>query len=165
MNQFKSYNIGFSSSNNPLGFIKPLLVLAVFFTALFFLAKGVFWILSWVAPFLLIITLILDRKVVIDYLQFVWKLLKENSLVGILMVLITIFGFPIVSGFLFLKALGKRSIKNTINQIEKERNSFTEYEEVNIEENEDFLELPKNIRKPEPIQNDKSTNEYNDIFK
>ena len=106
----------------------------------------------------------MDRKVITDYLQFVWKLLKENSLVGILMVLITIFGFPIVSGFLFLKALGKRSIKNTMDQMEKEKNTFTEYEEVAVDNDEEFLELPQTPKKPEPIQNEKN-NEYNDIFK
>ncbi|MBP6566265.1 MAG: hypothetical protein KA270_03800, partial [Saprospiraceae bacterium] len=104
MSVYREFKVG--GSNSPFGFLGPLLILAVFFTALFFLAKGVFWLLSWVAPILLIITLIIDYTVVTDFFKFVWKLLKENTIMGILAVLLVVFGYPIVAGYLFFKALG-----------------------------------------------------------
>ena len=54
MTEYKEFRVG--GSNGPFGFLGPLLILAVFFTILFFVAKGVFWLLSWVAPVLLIAT-------------------------------------------------------------------------------------------------------------
>ncbi len=161
MTQFREYRVGGGSS--PFGFLGPLLILALFFTGLFFLAKGVFWLLSWVAPILLIITLILDYTVVTDFFKFVGKLLRENTIMGILAVLLVIFGYPIVSGFLFFKAIGKRSIKKVVDQVEREKNTYTEYEEV-VEEEENFLELPPLNKKPEPTRQTKS-NEYDDMFK
>jgi len=160
MSVYREYKVG--SSNSPFGFLGPLLILAVFFTALFFLAKGVFWLLSWVAPVLLIITLIIDYTVVTDFFKFVWKLLREKTIMGILAVLLVVFGYPIVSGYLFFKALGKRTIKKAYERVEKDKNIFTDYEEV--VEDDNFLELPPlNKRLEAPIQS--KSNEYDDIFK
>jgi len=160
MSVYREYKVG--SSNSPFGFLGPLLILAVFFTALFFLAKGVFWLLSWVAPVLLIITLIIDYTVVTDFFKFVWKLLREKTIMGILAVLLVVFGYPIVSGYLFFKALGKRTIKKAYERVEKDKNIFTDYEEV--VEDDNFLELPPLNKRPEaPIQS--KSNEYDDIFK
>jgi len=160
MTIYREYKIG--GGNSPFGFLGPLLILAVFFTALFFLAKGVFWLLSWVAPILLIITLILDYTVVIDFFKFVWKLLKEKTVMGILAVLLVVFGYPIVAGYLFFKALGKRTIKKAFEKVKKEKNIFTDYEEVVEEDN--FLELPPLNKRPEAPKQSKS-NEYDDMFK
>ena len=160
MSVYREYKVG--SSNSPFGFLGPLLILAFFFTALFFLAKGVFWLLSWVAPVLLIITLIIDYTVVTDFFKFVWKLLREKTIMGILAVLLVVFGYPIVSGYLFFKALGKRTIKKAYERVEKDKNIFTDYEEV--VEDDNFLELPPLNKRPEaPIQS--KSNEYDDIFK
>jgi hypothetical protein len=160
MTIYKEYRVG--GSNSPFGFLGPLLILAVFFTALFFLAKGLFWIFSWIAPVLLIITLIIDHQVVVDFFKFVWKLLKENTIMGILAVLLVFFGYPIVAGYLFFKALGKRSIKKVIENVEKEKNTYTEYEEV--VEDDSFLELPPLKKQAEAPKQSKS-NEYDDMFK
>lgn len=157
---YKEFRVG--GGNSPFGFLGPLLILAVFFTALFFLAKGLFWIFSWAALPLFIITLIMDHHVVINFLKFVWKLLKENTAMGALAVLLVFFGYPIVAGYLFFKALGKRSIKKVIENVEKEKNTYTEYEEV--VEDESFLELPPLKKQPEASKQSRS-NEYDDMFK
>lgn len=161
MSIYKEYRVG--GSNSPLGFLGPLLILAVFFTVLFFLAKGMFWLLSWVAPILLIITLILDYTVVTDFFKFIWKLLKENTIMGILSVFLVIFGYPVVAGYLFFKAIGKRSLKNAYEKVEKEKNTFTEYEEV-TKDDDSFLELPPLHKRPEAHKQSKS-NEYDEMFK
>lgn len=161
MTVYKEYRVG--GSGGPFGFLGPLLILAVFFTILFFVAKGVFWVLSWVAPVLLIATLIIDHRVVTDFLKFVWKLLQENPLMGIAALLLIFFGYPVVSGFLFVKAIGKRSIKNALNKMEQGRNTYTEYEEV-TEEDDSFLELPPINKKKEPVRQAPS-NDYDEMFK
>ena len=71
---------------------------------------------------------------------------------------------PFVAGFLFAKALMKRSIKKhfgdieeRIKQREKEDSSYSDFEEV---EEETEIELPP-LPKAEPI---KKKNEYDDLF-
>lgn len=148
------------NGTGPFGFLGPLLILAVFFTALFFLAKGIFWLLSIVAPILLIITLILDYTVVTEFLKFIWKLLKDNTLIGILAVFLVVFGYAFVAGYLFFKALGKRTVKKVFEKARSEENVFTEYEEVKEEEN--FLELPPLPKKQSQAD---TKNNYDDMFK
>lgn len=161
MTVYKEFNIG-GKSGGPFGSFGGVIALVLFFVMLYFLAKGLFWILSLVAPILLIATLVIDHKVVLDYGKFIFKLLKDNPLVGILGIVLSVVGFPIVSGFLFFKALARRTINSKLESIKKEREGeFAEYEEV--VEDTDFLELPEVEtvqRKPKA----NNSNEYEDLF-
>jgi hypothetical protein len=155
----KEYNFG-QKPGRPFGSFGGIIILTLFFVALYFIAKGLFTVLSFVAPVLLILTLIIDYTVVIDYGKFVLNLLKNNIIVGILAVILTVLGFPIVSGFLFFRALLRNKLKSAIKQQEK-KNAFVEYEVVDEEtENEDFLELPDVQKSPKPQDGD-----YEDLFK
>ena len=161
MTEYKEYRVG--GSGGPFGFLGPLIILAIFFTILFFVARGVFWLLSWVAPVLLLITLIIDYKIVTNFLKFVWKLLQENPLMGIVALLLIFFGYPVIAGFLFFKAVTKRSLQKAVNRMEKERNTYTEYEEVN-DDDDSFLELPPLKNKKEAPKQTRS-NDYDEMFK
>ena len=161
MTEYKEYRVG--GSGGPFGFLGPLIILAIFFTILFFVARGVFWLLSWVAPVLLLITLIIDYKIVTNFLKFVWKLLQENPLMGIVALLLIFFGYPVIAGFLFFKAVTKRSLQKAVNKMEKERNTYTEYEEVN-DDDDSFLELPPLKNKKEAPKQTRS-NDYDEMFK
>lgn len=161
MTEYKEYRVG--GSGGPFGFLGPLIILAIFFTILFFVARGVFWLLSWVAPVLLLITLIIDYKIVTNFLKFVWKLLQENPLMGIVALLLIFFGYPVIAGFLFFKAITKRSLQKAVSRMEKERNTYTEYEEVN-DDDDSFLELPPLKNKKEAPKQTRS-NDYDEMFK
>ena len=161
MTMYKEFRTG--GSNTPFGFLGPLLILALFFAGLFFLAKGLFWLLSWVAPVFLILTLIIDYTVVKDFFIYIWKLLNEKPLMGVFALLVVLFGYPFVAGYLFVKALGKRSVKKVLENVEKERNTYTDYEEVE-EDDDTFLELPPINKQPAPEKLKKSS-EYDDMFK
>ena len=91
----------------------------------------------------------------------IWKLLKTNTLVGVGASLLTFFGYPFVSGYLFAKALFKRQLKKfeathgaggQRRPVSEEE--YTEYEEV---EDEPHLELPD-------LEKEELPNEYDDIF-
>ena len=160
MTVYKEFRVG--GGNSPFGFLGPLLILTIIFAALYFIAKGVFSLLAWVFPVLLILTLILDYTVFIDFFKFMWKLLKENPFFGILALVLIFFGAPVVAGYLFVKAILRRSIKKTIEKAEIERNTYAEYEEVPDEEN--FLELPP-VSKPVEKTRETRSNDYDDMFK
>lgn len=159
MTIIKEYNFG-QKPGGPLGSFGGIIILTLFFVALYFIAKGLFTVLSFVAPVLLILTLILDYTVVIDYGKFILNLLKNNLIVGILAVFLTVLGFPIVSGFLFFRAIVRHKLKSAMKKQEK-KNAFVEYEVLEEEVNdEDFLELPKVEKTPKPKDSD-----YDDLFK
>jgi hypothetical protein len=160
MTVYKEFRVG--GGGSPFGFLGPLLALAVIFGALFFVAKGVFWILNWAALPIFIATLVIDHNVVIDYFKFMFKLLKENTLMGVVAVVVTFFAYPFVAGYLFLKALGKRQLQKMTNHVKKEQTTFADYEEVK-EDDQDFLELPaKPKAQPQPQTR---RNDYDDMFK
>lgn len=163
MTVYKEFKIG--NSNSPFGFFIPLLILAVFFGAIFFLAKGIFWLFSYIAPVFLIVALILDYKVIVNFFQFIWKLLKEKTLFGIAAVILTIFGYPFVSAYLFFKALSSKTLKNVQKKMEQEQNTYAEFEEV-VDEDTTFLELPPmQAHKKENVKQQAKTSEYDDMFK
>jgi len=126
---------------NPFNSIASILFLVLIFVGLFFVAKGVFWILSWLAPVFLILT---------------------------------VFGFPVVTGFLFGKAIISKKIKEKLGQFEQptqKKEEYVAYEEVEddftVEEPLDLNETPRRVEKPEVIIREKksnSSNEYDDLF-
>lgn len=164
MTVYKEFRVGGGSS--PFGFLGPVLILALIFMALYFLAKGIFSLLMWAAPVIFIVTLILDYTVFTDFFKFIIKLLKENTIMGILAGVLTFFGFPFVLGYLLLKAIMRRSIKSAVKKAEKEKNTYTEYEEI-TEEKEDtsFLELPPLQRSERSNDKSKTGGEYDELFK
>ncbi len=141
--------------------VTSLIIGLLFLVGLFFLARFVFNILYYLAPVLLIITLFIDHKVVVNYGKWVFNMLRQNPLLGIGLILLTIVGFPVVSIFLFGKAMLKKKINEVQKQYEqKTKGEYVEYEEVVPEE--DLVELP-----PPPIrkkQKREGKNEYEDMF-
>lgn len=129
---------------NSWKFIIGGIILLIF---LFWLAKGIFNILNIIAPFLLILTLVLNYRVVLGYGKWLLDLLKRDFLMGILACLGTVVFFPLVSGYLFAKVLLLRkvsSLKAPFAQInwESAEDGFTNYEEV-IPQKTEKLELPQ----------------------
>lgn len=155
---YKEYRVG--GSNSPFGFIGPILILAVFFAALFFIARGLYILFRFVAPVLFILTLILDYKVVVDFFKTVRELFRKNWVVALVATILGIVMYPVITGYLFFKALGKRNMKKINDEIEKDKNTYTEYEE--IVEDDTFLKLPPLNKNPEPQKQE--NNKYDHLF-
>lgn len=81
------------------------------------------------------------------------------------MILVTIVGFPAVAGYLFLKAWGRKKVKDYEKKVTDEKNRFDQYEEVKEEKEDDFLELPKVQHKQEVRRETPDQNEYDGLFK
>ena len=128
-----------------LNSIFGVLLLIAFLVGLFFVLKGVFWVLSWIAPVLLIAAFIIDKSVVINYVKWLGKTLKENPLLGIAAILFTILGYMVVFPYLFAKALFKKKIKDVQQQYEKQQQGeLVDFEEVESKPNrQERLELPR----------------------
>lgn len=159
MTVYKEFRIGNGPSgrgNGPLGGLGGLLGLAVFLVIGYFLFKGLFTILSYIAPVLIIITAIIDYTVITDYGKFLLKSLKENPLIGILGVVLTIIAFPFVTGFLFFRAYMRRVLRKSQSEPQekyttyeeiKDEEMYSEYEEVQELDLEDIeIEYPKSVK-------------------
>lgn len=160
MTIYKEFSFG--GKNNPLGNFSPLIGLIIFLFIGYFLVSGLFKVLSIVAPFLLIGAAILDYTVITDYVKFIFKLLKENPLFGLIAILLTLIGYNAVFGFLFFKALMRRNAKKIVSKVKEQTEKYTDYEEV--DEKEDFLDLPP-IQKSKPVEKNKENGgKYDDLF-
>ena len=149
---------GFSvRSNGIFGFIFLVLLLIV----LFFIARGIFKLLTFAAPVLIIGALIINYRTVINYFKFILNLFKRNALTGIIAVILSIIGFPILSGVLFGKAILDRKVRKfQQSHIDRERGEFVEYEEVSRRRPEKDLELPPMEKQQAPPKE----NPYKDLF-
>ena len=96
---------------NPFNSITSVIGLVLFFVVAYYVLKGAFFILGLITPALLIGAAILDFKVYPDYAKWVWKTLQSNPILGIIAVIGSVVALPVLSGFLFFKALFRRKLK------------------------------------------------------
>ena len=145
--------------NGIIGFV----FLVMLFVGLFFLAKGLFTVLSWIAPVLIIGALIINYRTIINYFRFMLSLLQRNPLTGIVAIILSVIGFPILSGVLFGKAILDRKVKKLVEAHQaREQGEFVDYEEVIPQKKEPTLDLPP-LEKETPASKAKD-NRYEDLF-
>jgi len=143
--------------------ILAMLAFIAFMVLLYYVAKGVFVILSFVAPILFLITLIINRHVVFDYAKSLMRLTKSNPFMGIAAIVLSFVAFPLVSTFLFGKALFLRKVGTLKENIRKEEEAeFTEYEEI-VEDDPLVLDDIEPLKEKE-ILRESNDSEYDDLF-
>lgn len=134
---------------------------------LFLTVKGVWSILAFLAPILFIAALIVNRHVVFDYGKMLLNTIKTDTPRGIIYSVLSFIGFPLVSAFLFVKAMSLRKINQMTGRTGSSRmkeDKYDDYEEV-VEDDEDFLELPElEIDKQASTKKTQSRNDYEDLF-
>ncbi len=125
---------------SPFQAIVGLLLLAVFIVSMFILARFIFRILAWLSPFLLILALILDYRTVTGYFKWVWEQVRAKPVVGVLAILFSVLGFPLLATFLAGKAFLMRSVRQAKAEHERQQEGeYVEYETLDSE----TLELPE----------------------
>lgn len=142
------------------GLIGIIFLIAIF-VGIFFFLKGVFFILQWVAPVLLVAAFFIDRSVVINYVKWLGKLVKSNPLTGIGAILLSLLGYMVLGPYLFAKALLKKKIREVTQEFDKQqKGEFVDYEEISSQpKKQETLELPQ-LEKMER----KQQNDYEDMF-
>jgi len=145
-----------SIGKNTGAWILGLVGLIAFFFVLFWMLKGLFSILAFIAPVLLVITAIINYRVITGYVKMLWDVFNKNWMMGILGVILTVVGFPLISGFLFFQALVMRKVGSIQADIEtKRKGEFVEYEDLSDEVPEKLI-----LKQPEPKKQDR----YDDLF-
>lgn len=124
--------------------IKNMLILVLFLIAIFFIARGIYRILAWIAPALFILTMVIRFKVVSSFGRTLWKLLNRKPLVGAFAVILTILAFPLVAVFLFGQAVFTKKLDDARKEYEANRYGIeTDFEEVDSEINLREFRLPE----------------------
>lgn len=120
--------------NNPINAIVGILLMIAFLVGMYYIARLIFKILLFLSPFMLVATLIIDRSVVVGYAQWLAGMTRRNPAIGIIGIVLSIVGFPVVSAFLLARALLNKKIKD-VQQKEKTRREgqFIDYEELDSE--------------------------------
>jgi len=147
------------------GIIGVAVILGIMYL-LFLTVKGVWAILSLIAPILFIATLFINRHVAIDYGKMLLNKIKTDTPRGLIYTLLSVLGFPVVSGFLFIKAMSLRKIdqmRGGDGRPKRKEDKYDDYEEV-ADDDEDFLELPELEKQTATPSSKKSNNEYEDLF-
>jgi len=153
--------------------ISGLIIGALALVLLFVVANGIYRILSFLSPFLLIAAIILNYKIVLDFGKSVLGLLKRDTLMGIGAIVGIVLFFPVISAFLFGKVLLYRKLDSLTNESMKEfpmqRNEkeFVDFEEIEsntspsseAEKPKIELILPPRKEKSQPKRN-----EYDQFF-
>ena len=149
---------GFSiKMNGIIGFVFMVMVFVIFIVV----AKALFKFSMILAGVLIILALLINYKTVLGYLKFIVSLFKRNVFGGIIGVVLSVIGFPILAGVLFGKSLLDRKVKklNEAYQAEKE-GELVEFEEIIKPDQETKLDLPP-LEKQTPVKKD---NQYEDLF-
>ena len=122
------------------------LFMVLFLVALFMLARFIFRILYFLSPIALIATLIIDYRVVVNYLKWLVTLVRGNTLLGAGAILLSVIGFPVVTAYLLVRAIFSRRVRQMEKEMETRRKGeYIEYEELDSEP----LDL-KELREEEP---------------
>lgn len=139
------------------GGIMGFVMLIAFLVLLFVIARSIFKILAWASPILIILAVIIRYRTVLDFLKYLWLLLRRNPLMGVLAIILCIVGFPVVSAFLFGKAILDRRIDRYTEAVRKHHEGeLTEYVDV-THLNEETLDL-------EAPPSTVPRNTYDDLF-
>lgn len=132
-----------------------IVMMVVFFVFLFFILGGLFRILAWAAPVLLILALLINYRTVINFARSIIRLLVNNLLWGILAIVLVVLGFPLVAGYLFVRSLLDRKVRKLEKDyLRRKKGEFIEYEEVDEKDRLDLPNLPPQSR----------DSEYDDLF-
>lgn len=148
------------SSAGMVGGIIFLLFMLLMGYIVFKAVSGVYAILAFVAPFLLIMALVLNHTVVTDFFKGLIKTLKQDTGKGLIYTAGTVIGYPFVAAWLAFRAYTKRGSKRKKEPVAKEDKEYIKYEEV---EDEDFLELP-DLEEVKQKPSSSSDGSYDDLF-
>ena len=152
MTRFKSYNLG---RTNPLMF---LVVFVFALIAIYWLAKGVFTILTWAFPVVLIATAVINYRVLFGYGRWVIDNIKRSPVIGIVIAVLTVMAYPFVGLFLLYRAISSKSKpEQQTNGGKSSAGDYIKYEEV--EQDEDFLDLSELEESKKEIKN-----RYDELF-
>jgi hypothetical protein len=153
----------------PGGGMGCLIGLVVFGFVTYYLLKGLYYLLWWAAPALVVLALIINWRVFPDTLKNWLDTLENRPVTGLLMAAVAVIGFPFFALWLFLKAVGYKKLQNMQREFEQPQapqDEFADFEELESRPLGKQPE-PETIERqatPEPEKPKKEENPYDGFF-
>ena len=86
---------------------------------------------AFLSPIMLIAALVIDYTVVTDYLKWVRNTFRRDAIAGVIIGILSVIGFPVLSGYFLARALLKKQVKKAKAEYERKRDGdLVEYEEL-----------------------------------
>ncbi len=145
----------------------------------FLVLRGLYHLLAWVAPVLLVLALVIRWQVFPATFRNWINTLKTNPLIGVLQLVFAGLAFPFFALYMFLLAVGGNKMEQLRDQFQQPRNTraveeeFTEFEEIESRpkgepRSREPIEPPIIIREepppPRPAEPKKPENPYDQLF-
>lgn len=172
----------FNRNTRVIGGGPGCLIMGILALVLFwFLLKGLYTLLYWVAPVLFVLALIINWRAVSDTGKDFLSLFKREPIMAIIVGAVSVMAFPLLALYLFLRALGYKRLQEIKRQFGAETTSppreeeFVDYEELDSQPMPpprtsgkplDLEPEPDPEPAPRPRQQEppKSSNPYDQMF-
>lgn len=156
----------------PGGGLGCLIFTVLFVVGGYYLMQGLYNLLLWAAPALLVLALIINWRVFPDTIKSWVKSLETSPVSALLSLALAVLVFPFFSLYIFLKALGYRKLEQIRKQFGEAENpraepEFAEYEELESTPKRTFAvedEIPEPPAEPEKQKPKKEQNPYDSLF-
>lgn len=152
-------------SGNPFGIFVSIGVGIIILVGIYYAVKMVFYLLMLLIPIFLIGAFIKDKTVFTDHLKWIKRIFKKNPVNGLIASVLSVIGLPVLSVFLFAKALMRNKVKEFQTQMEgKVKGEYTKYEDVTVKETPTTNEEVKIVELPRLERRQKEQNTYDELF-
>lgn len=136
-------------------------VLIVILLVMMSIARITYSLLSLVALPLLVITAIIDYKIIVNYVNWIVKLVRQNTLAGIGVGVLSVVFYPVVAAILFGRAFFTWRMKKAM----KQQAEYPQEEQGKIGEYIDFEDItPPKRTKIKQTRSSSTENEYDELF-
>lgn len=168
-----NYSTGGRTMNQfPGGGLGCLIFSVLIFAGGYYLLQGLYYLLLWAAPALLVLALIINWRVFPDTIKSWVKSLETNPLSALISLAFAGLVFPFFSLYLLLKAIGYRKMEQLRRQFSEPENpqeetGFVDFEELestpkrSFQQETEISELPVEPGKEQPK---KDQNPYDSLF-
>jgi hypothetical protein len=119
---------------NPFSSILGILMMAVMLIGLFYLAKGVFWLLAKLAFFLLAAALVIHYRTVLDFGKWLFDQWRHQPIRALFITLLSALLYPVLFAYLFLRSIFDRKFAHIQDAAQKQFESeYVDFEELETE--------------------------------
>lgn len=142
---------------NPFANLTGILLMILLMVGIFYVARGIFWLLAEAAIFLLAGAIIIHYPTILGFFKWLWNTWRKSLVQGLLFTALTVLLYPVICAFLFFRAILNRKVASLESALKKEQQGeFVDFEE---------LESAINHRKKKAQPSESyPADRYNDLF-
>lgn len=151
----------------PGGGLGCLVAAALLLVGGYYVMKGLYYLLLWAGPALLVLALFINWRVFPDTLKGWLRSLRLDPTMAVIWLALAVLAFPFFCLYMFLKAIGAKKMdewqKSFNRQEQSLEDEYVEYEELESRKKNASDELQKSPPQPEKTSRG-DTNPYDDWF-